>query len=232
MSNTLRNLMSRGGLSFAHLGRGSRASDDRQDDDSGNGKKGSRASDDEDDQQQDRENGNSKRSKRADGGDSDDDDDSHDDSGKGKKGKRASDAEDDEDEDEDGGRGKKGRRASDGEDDERAEEDDDDEEEMRGKSAVSRARRRERARCAAIFACKGAGRNPVLACKLAFTTTMTRSEAIEVLNETPAPEGSRGRRQNPNLGIDGDRNVTSAQAIEASWDRAFQKAGATPRRGR
>ncbi|MEX3967273.1 hypothetical protein AB4Y42_34450 [Paraburkholderia sp. EG286B] len=229
MSNLFRNLASRGGLSFAHLGRGPRASDDRQDDDddSGKGKKGKRASDDEDDQQQDREDGNSKKGKRAEGGDSDDDDDDD----KGKRGKRASD-DDERQDDDDSGKGKKGKRASDDDDDERAEEGDDDEEEMRGKSAVARARRRERARCAAIFACKGAGRNPVLACKLAFTTTMTRNEAIEVLDETPAPEGSRGRRQNPNLGIDGDRNVTSAQAVEASWDRAFQKAGAKPRRGR
>ncbi|PRZ56577.1 hypothetical protein BX589_101227 [Paraburkholderia fungorum] len=225
MSNTLRNLMSRGGLSFAHLGRGSRASDDRRDDDDdgGKGKKGKSASDD--DQEQDRENGDSKSGQRAAGGDPDDDDD--DDDGKGKRSKRAS---DDNDDDDDSGKGKKGKRAADDDDDERADEDDDDEEEMRGKSASARARRRERARCAAIFACKGAGRNPVLACKLAFTTSMTRSEAIEVLDGAPAPEGSRGRRQNPNLGIDGDRSVSSEQSIAASWDVAFQKAGAKRRR--
>ncbi|RKE35288.1 hypothetical protein B0G76_1349 [Paraburkholderia sp. BL23I1N1] len=222
MSNTLRNLMSRGGLSFAHLGRGSRASDDSRDDDSDKGKKSKRASDDDDDQQQDRENGDGKRGK-ADGGDSDDDDDS----GNGKSGKRASD-----DDDDDSGKGKKGKRAADDDNDERAEEDDDDEEEMRGKSANARARRRERARCAAIFAAKGAGRNPVLACKLAFTTSMTRNEAIEVLNGSPAPEGSRGRRENPNLGIDSDRSVSSEQSIQSSWDRAFEKAGAKRRRSR
>ncbi len=215
MSNTLRNLMSRGGLSFAHLGRNSRASDDNddRDNDSGKGKKGKRASDDDDDQQQDRDDGNSKSGKRAEGGESDDDED-----------------DDEDDERDDSGKGKRSKRASDDDDDERADEDDDDEEEMRGNSASARARRRERARCAAIFASKGAGRNPVLACKLAFSSAMPRSEAIEVLNGAPAPEGSRGRRQNPNLGIDGDRSVSSEQSIAASWDVAFQKAGAKRRR--
>jgi hypothetical protein len=218
MSNTLRNLMSRGGLSFAHLGRGSRASDDKpdNDDDSGKGKKGKRASDDDDDdQQQDREDGDSKKGQRAEGGDSDEDD------------------EDDEgDEGDDSGKGKKGKRASDDDDDERAEEDDDDEEEMRGKSASARARRRERARCAAIFASKGAGRNPVLAANLAFETTMTRSQAIAVLNKSPSPGASGQTRRNPNLGAGGGQNVTSEQAVAASWDVAFAKAGAKPRRAR
>ncbi len=214
MSNTLRNLMSRGGLSFAHLGRGTRASDDRQDDDdSGKGKRSKRASeDDDDDQQQDREDGDSKRGSRAEGDDPDDDNNEGDDDRN------------------DSGKGKRSKRASEDDDDERADEDDDDEEEMRGNSAAARARRRERARCAAIFASKGAGRNPVLAAKLAFNSAMPRSEAIEVLDGAPAPEGSRSRRQNPNLGIDGDRNVSSEQSIAASWDVAFQKVGAKRRR--
>ncbi|ASD79160.1 hypothetical protein CEJ98_09150 [Burkholderia gladioli pv. gladioli] len=198
-------------MSFAHLARGSRASDDRpEDDDSGKGKRGKRASEDDDDEQQDREDGNSKSGKRA---STDDDED-----------------EDEEDDQRDSGKGKRSKRASEDDDDERADEDDDDEEEMRGNSAAARARRRERARCAAIFASKGAGRNPVLACKLAFNSSMPRSEAIEVLDSAPAPEGSRGRRQNPNLGIDGDRSMSSEQSIAASWDVAFQKAGAKRRR--
>lgn len=215
MSNTLRNLMSRGGLSFAHLGRGGRAEErPADDDDSGKGKRGSRAAEDEDDEQQDREDGNSKNGSRAEGGESDEDD------------------EDEDDKTDNGGRGKKGKRAAEDDDNERADEDDDDEEEMRGNSASARARRRERARCAAIFASKGAGRNPVLAAKLAFTTRMTRSEAISVLEGAPAPEGSRGQRQNPRLAIDGDRNMSGDQSIQASWDRAFEKAGAKRRSGR
>lgn len=213
MSTTLRNLMSRGGLSFAHLGRNSRASDDNSDsdDDNDKGKKSKRASDESDDDQQDREDGDSKTGKHAESDDPDEEDE-NDDSGKGK--------------------GKKSKRAADDENDERAEEDDEDEEEMRGKSAAARARRRERARCAAIFATKGAGRNPVLAAKLAFSSAMPRSEAIAILNGSPAPEGNRVQRRNPNLGIDGERHVNSEQAIAASWDVAFQKAGAKPRRGR
>jgi len=217
MSNTLRNLMSRGGLSFAHLGRGARA-EDRQDDDndSGKGKRGSRAAEDEDDEQQDREDGNSKKGSRAEGGESDDDDED----GNG------------DDQTDKGGKSKKGKRAADDNDEERADQDDDDEEEMSGNSASARARRRERARCAAIFASKGAGRNPVLAAKLAFTTRMTRSEAISVLEGAPAPEGSRGQRQNPRLAIDSDRSMSGDQSIQASWDRAFEKAGAKRRPAR
>ncbi|WP_176732965.1 hypothetical protein [Paraburkholderia nodosa] len=227
MSNLFRNLAARGGLSFAHLGRGSRAEDDRpsDDDDSGKGKKGKRASDDEDDQQQDRDNGDSKKGKRAEGGDSDDDDEDDPDN----------DVDDKDDPDDDSGkgkRGKKGKRAADDDDDERAEEDDDDEEEMRGNSAAARARRRERARCAAIFASKGAGRNTVLAANLAFESTMTRSEAIAVLNKTPGSARGSQERRNPNLGSGDGPGMTSEQAVAASWDVAFQRAGSASRDSR
>lgn len=215
MSNTLRNLMSRGGLSFAHLGRGSRASDDNDppaDDDSGKGKKGKRADEDgKDPEDQNRDDGDSKKGKRADNDGQDPDDKN----------------EDGEVDDDGKGSGKKGKRADDGDgEDPEAEDDDDDEEEMRGKSAVAKARRRERARCAAIFACKAAGRNTELAAALAFESTMTRKEAIAVLNKSPAAESGRGRRQNPNLGAGGDRSMSSSDAVAASWDVAFQRAGA------
>ncbi|MBR8021242.1 hypothetical protein KTE71_30270 [Burkholderia multivorans] len=221
MSNVLRSMMGRAGLSFGHLAKVSTRSaraeendgddqDDRDDrDDSGKGKKGRRAeSDDGDDDGQNRDDGDSKRGSRAEGDDGDDQDD-RDDSGKGKKGRRAeSDDGDDRDDD----------------DDERAENDDDDEEEMRGKSAVAKARRRERARCAAIFGCKAAGKNPVLAANLAFNTSMTRRQAIRVLNETPAPQASYGARRNPNLGTGAEHSPTREQAVAASWDRAFARA--------
>ncbi|MGQ7907233.1 hypothetical protein [Burkholderia sp. BC1] len=224
MSNVLRSMMGRAGLSFGHLAKVSTRSaraeendgddqDDRDDrDDSGNGKKGRRAeSGDGDDEGQNRDDGDSKRGSRAEGDDGDDQDDrdDRDDSGKGKKGRRAeSDDGDDRDDD----------------DDERAENDDDDEEEMRGKSAVAMARRRERARCAAIFGCKAAGKNPVLAANLAFNTSMTRRQAIRVLNETPAPQASYGARRNPNLGTGAEHSPTREQAVAASWDRAFARA--------
>ncbi|WP_261541772.1 hypothetical protein [Burkholderia multivorans] len=224
MSNVLRSMMGRAGLSFGHLAKVSTRSaraeendsddqDDRDDrDDSGKGKKGRRAeSDDGDDDGQNRDDGDSKRGSRAEGDDGDDQDDrdDRDDSGNGKKGRRAeSDDGDDRDDD----------------DDERAENDDDDEEEMRGKSAVAKARRRERARCAAIFGCKAAGKNPVLAANLAFNTSMTRRQAIRVLNETPAPQASYGARRNPNLGTGAEHSPTREQAVAASWDRAFARA--------
>lgn len=219
MSNLFRNMAARGGLSFAHLGRGSRASDDNDppaDDDSGKGKKGKRADDgDPDEQNTDDGDSKGKKGKRADNDSSDNDDEvddgeiDDDGKGSGKKGKKAKRADDDDS----------------GEDPE-AEDDDDDEEEMRDKSASAKARRRERARCAAIFGCKGAGRNPVLAANLAFESTMTRKEAMAVLNKSPAPEGSRGRRQNPNLGAGGDQSMSTSDAVAASWDVAFQRAGA------
>jgi len=63
---------------------------------------------------------------------------------------------------------------------------DDDDEEMRGNSAAAKARRRERARCAAIFGCKAAGARPDVAATLAFSTNMSRHEAIAVLTSSAA----------------------------------------------
>ncbi|MFM0648097.1 hypothetical protein PQR14_27580 [Paraburkholderia bryophila] len=103
---------------------------------------------------------------------------------------------------------------------------DDDEAEMRGASAEAKARERERARCAAILASGGAARNPVLARSLAFTTNMTRREAIRTLEAMPEPatpaRTSRASR-NPNHG-GGDPHVHPAQARAAGWARAMQQA--------
>jgi hypothetical protein len=97
-------------------------------------------------------------------------------------------------------------------DDENAEDNDqkrdDDDKEMHGNSVIARARRRERARCAAIFATKEAGANPVLAANLAFQTRLTRRQAIRVLRDTPAPQAEKQHphsvaRRNPNLGAGG-----------------------------
>ncbi|TDG23224.1 hypothetical protein EYW47_14935 [Paraburkholderia silviterrae] len=101
---------------------------------------------------------------------------------------------------------------------------------MRGNSAAARARRRERARCAAIFACKGAGRNTELAANLAFESTMTRSEAIAVLDKTRGSTGGAQVRRNPSLGSGDAPRMSQEQAVAASWDAAFQKAGSKPRR--
>lgn len=124
------------------------------------------------------------------------------------------------------------------EDDERAEDDDrdpdaeDDEGEMRGKSSAARARRREQARCAAIMGSKAAARNPVLAANLAFKTRMTRAEAIETLEGTPAPASavhSNRAARNPSLGGDGGAKPSRQQALAARWDANLQAANPTRR---
>ncbi|MBR8234609.1 hypothetical protein K6W26_23115 [Burkholderia sp. AU42008] len=196
MSNLLRNLTSRG-LSFAHLAKvPARAGDDTPPADDKGGKKGKAEGDDLDNNDQDRENGDAKGAS-----DEDDDPPSNDDKG-GKKGNRAADEKDDPDAD-----------------------DDDDEEEMRGNSASAKARRRERMRCATIMGSAAAGKNPVLAANLAFNTSMTRKEALAVLQGTPAPAAAAPTaRRNPQLGAGGERGVSSHQAIEASWEVAMEKA--------
>ena len=217
MSKLFRNLAARGGLSFAHL--------------TGN-KRGVRAENDRDDERDDE--------RAEDGAPDDRDRDDGDSNGsKGKKGKRAEDderddehAEDDELEEDDSGKGKKGKRAEDDErderDDERAEDEDDDEEEMRGKSAVARARRRERARCAAIMSSKAAGRNVELAANLAFNTSMTRQEALAILRASPAADSGSARSQaraerNPRLGAGGEMQRNPQRESASGWDRAFSK---------
>ncbi|MEX3817926.1 hypothetical protein AB3X93_05985 [Paraburkholderia sp. BR14262] len=203
-----------GALGFAHfakIGARARADDDKPEDE--------RAEDDEqDDSDRNDSNDNGSKGKKGrraddctddpDAEDDDpdaDDDPDNDDSGKGKKGKKA-----------------KGSHAGDEGDDEDAE--DDDESEMRGSSTAAAARRREQARCAAIFASKAAGRNLQLAANLAFNTRMTRKEALTVLESTPAPAQSiapdRAAR-NPRVGPGASSQPSSKQAVDSSWDRAF-----------
>ena len=206
---TIRSLAARG-LSFAHLAglnrKSAKAEGDEPEDDDTKDAKGRAEGDDPDDQN--RDSGNSKKGQRAE----DDDDDVN--------------AEDDtpDDEDKPTGKGAKGSKA----DDEEAEDDDeadDREEEMRGKSAVASARRREQARCAAIMGSKAAGRNVALAASLAFNTRMTRQEAISVLQSTPAASTNTGRSsRNPALGAGGEVSPNSKVAIQSSWDRAMQRA--------
>jgi len=110
--------------------------------------------------------------------------------------------------------------------------DDDKDEEMRGKSAVAQARLREQARCAAIFSHKAAASNPVLAANLAFKTRMSRTEALAVLEATPAAAGahvnaSRAAR-NPGIAAGNAAAPSGQQATAAGWDRAF--AMANPKR--
>jgi hypothetical protein len=133
---------------------------------------------------------------------SEDDDD---DKNKEARAKTEDDAGDDEDDDE-----KKKARVKAEEDDKkkearaRAEKDDEDDEKkaaavalMSGDAAdeadeadpkASAIRRRERARCAAIFGCAAAGMRPDVAAQLAFATNLTRSAAINTMVAVAAGE--------------------------------------------
>ncbi|MDE1901512.1 MAG: hypothetical protein KGI37_07710 [Alphaproteobacteria bacterium] len=97
--------------------------------------------------------------------------------------------EDVEDDDKKGKKGKKGKKAEG--DDPKDEEDDDGEDgedEMKGKGEKAAARRRERARCAAIFAAPEAATRPDIAAHLAFNTAMPRKEAIGMLKTVAASD--------------------------------------------
>lgn len=76
-------------------------------------------------------------------------------------------------------RAKRAKAEEEGQDDEEGDDESDDAD-MR-KAAARGNRLRERARCAAIFADKAAGKNPALAATLAFCTDLPRSQAIAVL---------------------------------------------------
>ena len=111
----------------------------------------------------------------------------------------------------------------------------DSDDEMRGNSAAAQARLREQSRCAAIFASPAAAKNPVMAAKLAFQTRMPRSEAVALLEGTPAPTAavpvnpSRAAR-NPNVGANGGAQVSPQQAAAARWDAHLKAATPAARR--
>lgn len=216
---SIRTLAARG-LSFAHL--------------AGITSRAARAEDDEPEEKD-----------RAEDDESEDDNPDNGSGSKGKKGKRAEDRDDkdpeadeetdDEEDDKDSGSGKKGKRANDGDDEEDDSDPDaeDDDGEMRGKSSAARARRREQARCAAIFGSKAAARNPVLAANLAFKTRMTRAEAISTLEATPASASAahvNRAARNPNVGVTGGAKPSPQQATAARWDANLQAANPSKRR--
>lgn len=226
---------------FSGLTRGGRraAAEDRDDD--SKGARRARAEEDE----EDKEDKSSKRSRAADDDDQkedksskrsraeEDDDDKED---KSSKRSRASD-DDDECEDEDEKKDSKRSRRARAEDDE---DDDDDKDEMTGRSAAANARRRERARCAAIFEHPAAADNVALAASLAFETSMTRREAVAVLKgqagRGPTAHDVRGERDdrrsrnNPDLGVGGGDAPKGASLAAGLWDRAIKSVGVTPRK--
>ena len=183
-----------------------------------------RASDDDDDGDGDPKD---KKDAKADGDDTPDKKD--DDDGKGAKGSKAEGDKDDPKDDDDADKDKGTKSAKADEDSDPDAEDDDKEEEMRGNSAAAAARRRERARCSAIFGSKHAEGRAPLAAHFAFNTTMSRSEAIAALAASPvsAQPGARaahpGRAaSNPQVSGQGAPAVTGQRAIDASWAAARQ----------
>ena len=116
----------------------------------------------------------------------------------------------------------------DGDDDEDEDEGDDDgdREEASAASPAYAARRRERARCAAIFADPAAALNPALAAQLAFGTSLPRSEAVAVLRAggIPAASGRRGLADRmqaagiPAVGPDGAPQPGGKRTPEAIGD--------------
>lgn len=132
----------------------------------------------------------------------------------------------DEDKDDDKDKAKARRARADGdEDDDRCEDDDD--EEMRGKSAVAMARGRERSRCEAILKAASGPEQIELACRLAFKTSLPRSEAIAALQDggSRSSRADLGRQaRNPDLGTGGGQ-ADPKKAMAGLWDKAFARAG-------
>jgi hypothetical protein len=204
-------------LSFAHLG--------------GLARKNAKASAEEDDdkKEQDREDTNAKAAKGAKAEGDDDERKKRDDETDDEHEARVAKLDDDEAAEGDD----PDKKDDDGDDKAKAEDGDDKDEEMRGKSATAQARRREQARCAAIFGSKAAAGNPVLAANLAFKTRMGRTEALAVLEATPAaaaavPVNANRAARNPGIAAGGAMNPGGPQAAASSWDRAFAKV--TPKR--
>jgi hypothetical protein len=113
------------------------------------------------------------------------------------------------DEDDDGD--KKGKKA-------KADDYGDDDEKMKAGA------KKERARCAAIFASPAAARNVALAAELAFNTDLSATQATAILAKTPAAAGNSTRAAgNPRVGVGASTEVTGKHAIDSGWDRAFAK---------
>ncbi|AQS88264.1 hypothetical protein AA101099_1780 [Neoasaia chiangmaiensis NBRC 101099] len=204
-------------VSFAHLiGTGARAA-----------RRAKRAEDRDDDQEDDDAPG------------ADDDDDGTD--AKSAKGKRAKEGDEtsDDDADDDGSddepksrKTARGKRADDDGDD--ADDDDaDDEEDPKARAA----RKRERARCAAIFGSKSAGKRPDLAAHLAFNTSLPRREAVSLLKAAAAGEEPKKTGLSARMESFGDFRVSGSapspnrrQAVTSSWDAAAASAGIKTRR--
>lgn len=101
-------------------------------------------------------------------------------------------------------------------------------------AAEAAARLRERERCAAILMSPAGQCNFELAKVLAFETRMARTEALAVLESTPAPapRGSFAHTdraaRNPKIGAS-LHSVPKEQATAGRWDRALAQANRSTR---
>lgn len=104
---------------------------------------------------------------------------------------------------------------------------DDPDSEMRGRSAAAAARRRERARCAAILAHPAASLRADYAGHLAFNTRLSRREAIALLKAAPKAGGGLSGRMadyaGQRAGASNANPGTSPTTIASSWDAAFKR---------
>ena len=111
----------------------------------------------------------------------------------------------------------------------------DPEDEMAGESVAAQSRRRERARCAAIFADAAAARAPALAAHLAFETALPRAAALATLQAglaalnattpvaTPARAALAARMQSapaPQVGDEAPANGGPASPADAAKQSA------------
>jgi hypothetical protein len=205
--------------------KGRRAEDDDQDDDAPKSRKAKGRRAEEDDDEDDAPKSRKAKGRRA------EEDDDEDDAPKSRKAKgRRAEEDDDEDDDTD----PKGRRTAAEDDDEDEEERQDDEDDRDPKARA--ARKRERARCAAIFGSKHASGRVAAAANLAFNTKMTASQAIGVLKTLPQEEasasasaGGLGARMDAygshRPGAFAPPQPSRRQAKADSWDAAAQRAG-------
>jgi hypothetical protein len=244
-------------------GTNARAEEDDERDDAPKSRKAkSRRAEEDDDQDDDAPKSRKAKGRRADDNDDEDDapksrkakgrraeeDDDEDDAPKSRKAKGRRAEEDDDEDDAPKSRKAKGRRAEEDDDEEdgpkgrrTAAEDDDEDEEERQDDADDRdpkaraARKRERARCAAIFGSKHAAGRVAAAANLAFNTKMTASQAIVVLKTLPQEEAfaSTGGGLGERMGAYGGHRPSAfappppsgRQAKANSWDAAAQRAG-------
>ena len=122
---------------------------------------------------------------------------------------------------------KKGK-AADGDDD-----DAEDKEDKKDAKATA-ARRRERARCAAIFASKHAATRPDMAAHYAFATNLTRREARTALAAVAAGQpqsagGLAGRMAGMEQLRPGAGAPSGKPSVSSSWDASAKRTGLLPR---